>query len=79
MSTIHVRSVPEEVLLQLQARARDHQRSMEAEVRVILAEAMLPQPVQRGPRHVNFDLIAREALGDVELGPMQPALGEVEL
>ena len=78
MAIIHVRSLPEDLVAQLQVRARGHQRSMEAEVRAILAEAVQPQPVYRGQRHVNFDLIAKMALGEVVFAPMTPSLGEIE-
>ena len=59
MSVIHVRSIPEDLVALLQARAKGHHRSMEAEVRAILAEAIQPPPVQRGQRHVNFNLIEK--------------------
>ena len=79
MPIIHVRNIPEELAAQLQARAKEHRRSMEAEVRMILAEAMLPRPLHQGPRHVNFDLIATVDLGEWVVEPMDPELGEVEL
>ena len=79
MSVIHVRSVSEDLVGRLQARAKGHHRSMEAEVRAILAEAVQPLPAYGGARHVNFDLIARMDLGDVVFEPMVPLLREVEL
>lgn len=79
MSVIHVRSVPEELAARLQARAKGHHRSMEAEVRVILADAVQLQPPASGPRHVNFDLIAKMDLGVLSFEPMRPSLKEVEL
>jgi plasmid stability protein len=79
MSVIHVRSIPETLLDQLQVRAKGHHRSMEAEVRAILADAIQPLPIYRGQRHVNFDLIARLDLGEVVFEPMGPSLGELEL
>jgi len=78
MSVIHVRNVPEDLAARLQARAREHRRSMEAEVRMILAEAMLPRPVFQGPRHLNFDLIASLDLEEVVLEPMNPELHEID-
>ena len=79
MSVIHVRSIPDELATRLQAQAKRHHRSMEAEVRSILAEAIQPLPVTRAPRHVNFDLIAKMNLGDLAFEPMSPSLREVEL
>ncbi len=79
MSVIHVRSVSEDLVARLQARARGHHRSMEAEVRAILAEAMEPVPMYGVMRHVNFDLIAKTDLGDVVFEPMSPSLHAVEL
>lgn len=79
MSIIHVRSVPEDLLGRLQARAKGHHRSMESEVRAILAEAVQPSPSYRGRRHVNFDLIAKTGLGDLTFEPMAPTLREIEL
>lgn len=78
MSIIHVRNVPEELAAKLQARAKEHRRSMEAEVRMILAEAMLPRPVFQGPRHLNFDLVATVDLEEVVFEPMNPELHEVD-
>ena len=79
MSVIHVRSIPEELAARLTEQAKRHHRSMEAEVRSILAEAIQPLPVARAPRHVNFDLIAKLNLGEVAFEPMSPSLREVEL
>jgi plasmid stability protein len=78
MAIIHVRSLPEDLIVQLQARAKGHHRSMEAEVRSILAEAIQPPPVNRGQRHVNFALIAKMDLGEVVFEPMSPSLREIE-
>ncbi len=79
MAIIHVRSISEDLVSQLQTRAKGHHRSMEAEVRVILADAVQPPPIARGTRHLNFDLIAKADLGDVVLAPMSPTLRELEL
>ena len=79
MSVIHVRSVSEDLVTRLQARARGHHRSMEAEVRVILADAVQPLPIYGAMRHVNFDLIAKTGLGEVVFEPMSPELREFEL
>ncbi len=79
MSIIHVRSVPDELAARLQARAKGHHRSMEAEVRAILTDAVQLHPPAQGPRHVNFDLIAKMELGEVSFEPMRPSLREVEL
>lgn len=79
MAVIHIRSVPEDLALQLQTQAREHHRSMEAEVRMILAQALRPQPIYRGPRHVNFQLIETMDLEDVVFEPMAPLLREADL
>lgn len=79
MAVIHVRSIPEDLVGQLQARAKGHHRSMEAEVRVILADAVQPPPLACGTRHLNFDLIAKADLGDVVFESMSPTLREIEL
>ena len=79
MSVIHVRSIPEDLVGRLQARARGHHRSMEAEVRAILADAMQPSPVEHGARHLNFDLIAKMDLGNAVFEPMNTLLCEVKL
>jgi len=79
MSIIHVRSIPEDLYGQLQDRAKCHHRSMEAEVRDILQNAIQQPPVYRGQRHVNFDLIAKLDLGTVVFEPMNPSLNEIEL
>ena len=79
MPVIHVRSISEDLMTRLQARARGHYRSMEAEVRVILSEAVQPLPIYRAVRHVNFDLIAKTGLGEMTFEPMRPALREFEL
>ncbi len=79
MSVIHVRSVPDELAARLQARAKGHHRSMEAEVRAILSDAVQGPSPTRGARHVNFDLIAKLDLGALDFEPMRPALKEVEL
>jgi antitoxin FitA len=42
MVAISVRDLDEDVVLRLKVRAAEHGRSMEAEVRVILAEALAP-------------------------------------
>lgn len=44
MSTLTVRDVPDEVKTKLRVRAAKHGRSMEAEVRSILAETVLRSP-----------------------------------
>ena len=79
MSVIHVRSIPEDLVGRLQARARGHHRSMEAEVRAILADAMQPPSVEHGVRHLNFDLIAKMDLGNAVFEPMNTLLCEVKL
>jgi len=79
MAIIHVRSISEDLVSQLQALAKGHHRSMEAEERVILAEAVQPPPIARGTRHLNFDLIAKTELGDVVFESMSPTLREVVL
>ena len=78
MSVITVRSLPEHIVARLQLQAKGHHRSMEAEVRAILAEALQPL-AQPAVRHVNFDLIDRIRLGEVVLEPVNPKLHEVEL
>ena len=78
MSVIHVRSLSEELVTQLQARAKGHHRSMEAEVRAILAEVMQPLSPYPGARHVNFDLVVDADLEEVLFEPMNPKLGEGE-
>jgi plasmid stability protein len=79
MPIIHVRSISEDLITLLRAKARGHFRSMEAEVRAILSEALQPPPVHGPVRHVNFDLIARTDLGDVTFDPVRPAFRELEL
>lgn len=44
MATIVVRNVPDDVKARLVERAHTHKRSMEAEVRAIIAESVLPEP-----------------------------------
>lgn len=43
MSMLTVRNIPEPVPHALRAKAKEHGRSMEAEVRSIIAEAVFPQ------------------------------------
>jgi plasmid stability protein len=78
MSVITVRSLPEDLTAQLQRQAKAHHRSMEAEVRAILAEAMQPILTRQGSRHVNFDLIDKTDLGELLLEPIRPLLDEIE-
>ena len=47
--------------------------------RAILADAVQLRPPVRGPRHVNFDLIAKMNLDEVNFEPMRPSLKEIEL
>ena len=79
MPIIHVRSISEDLITLLRAKARGHFRSMEAEVRAILSEAVLRPPIHGPVRHVNFDLIAKTDLGEVTFEPVRPVLGEPEL
>lgn len=44
MATIVVRNLPEDVKKRLVDRAHAHKRSMEAEVRFILEETVMPEP-----------------------------------
>ena len=47
MATITVRNLPEEVIAVLKERARRHHRSMEQEVRTILAEVLVDRETAR--------------------------------
>lgn len=44
MATLTIRNLPEETRRALKARAAEHNRSMEAEVRAILEESLVPAP-----------------------------------
>ena len=77
MAVITVRSLPEGLTAQIQRQAKAHHRSMEAEVRAILAQAMQPILTRTGSRHVNFDLIDKTALGELIIEPTCPSLDEM--
>lgn len=47
MATITVRNLPDEVIAALKERARRHHRSMEQEVRTILAEVLVDRETAR--------------------------------
>jgi plasmid stability protein len=64
MAAITVRSVDDDVKHRLRVRAAEHGRSMEAEVRAILAEAVAEEP----PKNWLLQLHERcAAIGGVEL------------
>ena len=68
MSTITVRQVPEEVKRAICVRAARRGRSMEAEVRAILAEAAAaPGTPMTGAEFVRRLRAAAESVGGVEL------------
>ncbi len=78
MPTIHVRNVPENVALGVKALARDHRRSMEAEVLELLAQATSGNR-QPPARHMNFDLVKAVDLGSIDFEPMTVSMREPDL
>lgn len=66
MATLTIRNVPEETKRALKARAAAHDRSMEAEVRDILATAVAPTDVNFGQAWLAVAERIR-AMGGVEL------------
>jgi plasmid stability protein len=65
MATITIRGLDDDIKLRLEERAREHGRSMEAEVRVLLATALSTTTLGFGSRFRE----RYAALGGVEIEP----------
>lgn len=66
MAVLTVRSLADELVFALKARAKAHGRSTEAEVREILREAVMPSE-QVGLGHVLQELAQTYAISDSEV------------
>ena len=64
MSGIHIRDIPQETVLALKRRAKAHHRSVQGEVRAILAQAARAAPPDGGhpPIRLNHVEIGNEQL-----------------
>lgn len=67
MTSLHIRQLDPAVKEQLRLRAAQHGRSMEAEVRVILKEALSTTPIATGATLVERIRRRFEPFGGVEL------------
>jgi plasmid stability protein len=66
MAQLHVRNVPDEVVARLKQRAARHGRSMEAEHRQILEQALFPE---RQPGRRLLEVLQRGPFADPDFRP----------
>jgi len=73
MASITIRNLEDEVKHRLRLRAADNGRSMEEEARLILREAVAPEPEPKNLAQFIHDCFAPYGGVDLELPPREPA------
>ena len=72
MASITIRNLDDEVKTRLRMRAAENGRSMEAEARLILREAVAPEPEPKNLAQFIHDCFAPYGGVDLELPPREP-------
>ena len=75
MATLNIRKLPDEVHRRLRLRAARAGRSMEAEARSILTEALAPEPPHYGASELQ-DLVQALYGGDLPTGVVDELIAE---